>query len=868
MNPLQQQLLNTIMMSKVIDGGLLDEASDLIVTSLIAGLEIQRAGIWLDGDSERSYLHSQLVIDKQHRTRDTALQLNRDNFPRYFSALDDEIVICANDAVNDPLTSEFCIGYLDVLNIKSMLDAPIRRNGVTVGVVCCEHMNEVRTWTEGDIVFTSVLADQFGRALAAADKIAQFEQLRTTSRELDAQTNRLTALHKSLNHFSLISTTDAQGVITEINDNFLHIAKFTREEVIGQTHRIFKSKHQSPKFYADMWHQLIKGQVWQGDICNRTKTGELFWLHSTISPIKNVLGQTEGYIGFAYDITREIEAKIQLNEAEKISKLGSFRCHQAAGQWVCSTNFHEMLDLTLNQSVTWSYLASVITTQDFEPLKLAFDNLGNGDEINTVVCFDVDKKRWFSVTALLQGEWVIGSFQDISTRYLQDKQLNEIIALQNTILDSGNFTIIVTRPDGTITHFNKTAERLLEYRADELINCATPHIFHIEEELVQYTNELNQELNTTVTPGFETLVLKPKMGIVDERVWTYVTKNGHRFPVSVSVTSILNKSDEIIGYMGIGKDLTKQMEVEKYSNQLQQIMHTAGDIALFSGFLYEVGNAEFFITNDSFRNTIDESNSTGSLTLNQILDLFPNEEKLRLTQALEAAILYQTKFEIQAKVIEDTTLSTTWLQVVGTPQLNESNQVGSVIGFIQDITSQKELEEKLSSLALTDELTKIPNRRSLMANLTDEWKRHNRYQTMASILLIDVDKFKNVNDKWGHDAGDFVLKSITSIISSLLRESDIFGRFGGEEFLILAPNCDETETFLFAEKLRKAIEQHTIHYQAPMQLSPVDIDITVSIGVCALDGKIHSLNEWLVSADKSLYVAKKNGRNRTVIYSP
>lgn len=866
MTPLQHQLLSQIMTNKVIDGGRLDEAAELIVTSLLSGLEIRRAGIWIYSDDQRDTLKAQLVIDLRHNRRDTSAQIIRESYPAYFRALDADIVITANHAASNPKTSEFSVGYLDVLNIKSMLDAPIRLNGSTVGVVCCEQQDEPKTWSESDELFASLLADQYGRAMAAAEKNAQYEELRRTSKALDEQTKQLKALHSSLNRFSLISMTDLNGVITQINDNFLSVSQYQREEVIGKTHRLFHSKRQPTSFYRHMWTRLVNGEIWQGNICNKKKNGELFWLNSTISPVKNNHDEIEGYIGFSYEITQEVDTKKQLSEAEKLAKMGSFRSNIETGQWIASTNLIRMFKLENNQTITWNFLRKILEHDSFALIYDSFYGLKEGEQSNVVVCVNLADKEWFKFNAKKQGEWVLGSCQNITLRVHQERELNDIIALQHTILDSGHFTIIATTPDGIITHFNKMAETLLGYKAEDVIYHKTPAIFHKLDEIKAYALELTQQLNKPIKIGIETFIAKAKLGQVDEREWTYVAKDGSTFPVSLSVTAIVKDNQEIVGYLGIGKDITKQKEAERYSAQLKKIMMTAGDIALFSGFLYDTSTGEFYLTNDNFRAIITEKYHQERIEFGHILHFFPEDEKKSLTDALESAIHSHTKFDLHARLLGSKYITSRWLRIVGNPQL-KNGVVTSIIGSIQDISSQKELEEKLSTLALTDELTRVANRRSLMAQLTHEWKRYSRHKKPASILIIDIDKFKVCNDKWGHDAGDYVLKQMCLLIEQRLRTSDVFGRFGGEEFLVFAPDCDVNNAYRLAEILRESIESATITYSPPLQTESVEISITISIGVCELNKRISSLKEWLVAADKALYLAKKNGRNQTIVYN-
>jgi len=168
------------------------------------------------------------------------------------------------------------------------------------------------------------------------------------------------------------------------------------------------------------------------------------------------------------------------------------------------------------------------------------------------------------------------------------------------------------------------------------------------------------------------------------------------------------------------------------------------------------------------------------------------------------------------------------------------------------------LEAKLEAVkkeAKTDDLTKMLNKKALNDELRKQeqfFKRHNR---TYSILFFDIDHFKNVNDTYGHDAGDVILKSIGLLLNRYSREIDILGRFGGEEFIIIAPETDKNGGYLFAEKVRQIIQKTKFMYKKTR------IDITISVGV-AERREAESMEATLKLADERLYKAKKNGRNR------
>jgi diguanylate cyclase (GGDEF)-like protein len=187
-------------------------------------------------------------------------------------------------------------------------------------------------------------------------------------------------------------------------------------------------------------------------------------------------------------------------------------------------------------------------------------------------------------------------------------------------------------------------------------------------------------------------------------------------------------------------------------------------------------------------------------------------------------------------------------------------QIGRVY-IIQDISSQKLMIKELRNLSNLDSLTQIYNRRRLLEEVSKEIKRAQRYKHPVSILMIDINLFKSINDHYGHLAGDEVLKTIATACQSRLRATDILGRFGGEEFIILLPETGQTSAGKVAEAIRQHVASLTIVYDDQ------PIQVTVSIGVntaSEIDEKV-SEDQLIDLADQAMYQAKKAGRNQVVI---
>lgn len=161
-------------------------------------------------------------------------------------------------------------------------------------------------------------------------------------------------------------------------------------------------------------------------------------------------------------------------------------------------------------------------------------------------------------------------------------------------------------------------------------------------------------------------------------------------------------------------------------------------------------------------------------------------------------------------------------------------------------------------LSITDELTGLSNRRYFDSNFEKEFLRAQRYSNKLTLVMFDIDHFKIVNDTYGHQCGDYILKQVSNAALQTFRKTDTIFRFGGEEFVVILTETDIEQSKIPLERFRKTIETLDLYYQNQQ------VNITVSIGACQLNSEIKTKEEFLEMTDKALYKAKNSGRNQVV----
>lgn len=287
--------------------------------------------------------------------------------------------------------------------------------------------------------------------------------------------------------------------------------------------------------------------------------------------------------------------------------------------------------------------------------------------------------------------------QEIAERQQIATNLLELTQLQNAILNSANYTIISTNPDGIIKTFNRAAQQILGYSVEEVVGKVTPGIIHDPMEIAKRAEVLSQQLGVKIEPGFEVFVALARRGIADENEWTYIRKDGSRFPVLLSVTALYDSEGNINGFVGVGQDIRDrkltETALQESESKYRQIVELAEE-----GIWVIDSNARTNYVNNAMARMLGYTES--EMFGKSLFDFMDAEEKQKALDNVERrkqGISEKHEFKFKTKDGKDI-----WTYLSTSPVLDERGNMVSCCALVYNITDRKESEQQM--LQLTEDL--------------------------------------------------------------------------------------------------------------------------------------------------------------------
>lgn len=507
-----------------------------------------------------------------------------------------------------------------------------------------------------------------------------------------------------------IVITDISGNIEYVNTKFCDLTGYSKEEVLGKNPKILKAENNSPETYKVLWDTIKKGEIWKGEFRNRKKNGEVYWELASISAVKNLKGEIVRFLAIKEDITKRKETEETLEneralfrtiidlipdaiyvkdlQARKIlanPRDVIFSGKKSEKEIIGKTDFdlYQLNEATQGDAEDQFVLQTGKSIMNVEgTLK---DPSGNDRKLL------ISKVPLYDVTGKITG--LVGVSHDITERKNAEEQLLAAHKSLSDILNAALHTAIIsTDLNGTITVFSAGAEKMLGYNVGEVIGLKTPECFHLKSEIEKRGDELTSEMGRKVE-GFEVFITKAKIQEHEERVWTYIRKDGREIDINLIVTAIKNQNNEFTGFLGIATDITERKKAEEELRRVSTrlaLATLAGGVGVWE---LDIPNNKLFWDNQMFALYGIKKEKFVNAYETWLSGIHP-DDKERGNSEIQMALNGEKDFDTEFRVCwPDGSIHN--IRALATVQHGSDGKPLRMIGTNWDITEQKKNEEVL-----------------------------------------------------------------------------------------------------------------------------------------------------------------------------
>lgn len=404
--------------------------------------------------------------------------------------------------------------------------------------------------------------------------------------------------------------------------------------------------------------------------------------------------------------------------------------------------------------------------------------------------------------------------------------------------------IFVTDTKSTILRVNHAFTKITGYSAEESVGN-TPRLLKSGRQDKAFYSAMWESINNT--------------GVWVGEIWNK-RKNGEVYPEQLTITAVKGASGIVTHYVATLTDISERKKAEFLLISKEQQLNFVLESSDLGFWDWDIPSCEVH-RNHIWAKMLGYTYEEIKFTTNQWADFVHPDDIQGAWKSINDALEGRTTAHELVYRMRNKNGEYKWiLDRAKVVQRDAEGKAVRMTGSHADYTERKSLELELMRQAHVDYLTGLSNRRHFMEQGEVELSRAIRYGTHMSLMMVDIDFFKNVNDTYGHQVGDTVLQVLTKICQDTLRQVDVAGRLGGEEFAVILPETTCTEALEVAERLREAVASTDVRVSAGLP-----IHFTVSIGVTTLDNKDINIDGLLNLADKALYEAKETGRNKVCV---
>ena len=645
---------------------------------------------------------------------------------------------------------------------------------------------------------------------------------------------------------------DKNGVYTYCSKSVYDFLGYTTQEVVGKTPFDFMNPDEALRV-STLFSAYVSNKLPIIDLQNTHihKDGHEIIVKTSAIPILDKNGNLTSYQGIGKDISKEKRLEDELkNKSEKMSNLTALINNSETIVFHWRAQEHWPVEYVSKNISIFGY-----TEEDFISGRISYFSIIHPDDSAQVekevteysqnhtdhfsqvyrIITATGEVRWIDDRTVIQRDYsgnivsYIGTIIDITKRKTAQLLLKDSEEKFRKISENSLMGIFIYKEK--FVYVNEAFSDITGYTKDELLNMESWEI--LDPSHHQETQKIAQKRLS----GIEFPLTHGAM--------TLIKKSGQKRIIRVSTQTIKHENE----YAGTGTvvDITDIQETKKQLQLLSQAIEQTDEMIKIT---------------DKDGTIIYANDALVAHTGYKRIELIGKKSSV-LKSGKHNKEFYQNMWDtiLGGHTYRNTLINKKkdsqlyYEELTITPIMDSEQKIQNFVSTSQDITQRFKMQEKLNKLATMDSLTNIYNRHKTNETIDAEISRVHRYDTTFSLAMIDIDHFKSINDRYGHDIGDYVLKELTALISKLIRISDSFGRWGGEEFMLILPHTDEVQSLTFTQKLIDAVANHKFE----------NIEqITISMGV-TLYIKNEEKESLVKRVDEALYEAKNSGRNRVVL---